>query len=103
MNYIGEIDENRSLVEQIDEYSIPSVTGQGRYAVKDLRPMDKEYIRGIACMIDCVNNYEPMINTGSETQDKIVEEFVDNILESLILTMLGELGMNLYSIMDKDY
>ena len=54
-------------------------------------------------MIDCVNNYEPMINTGSETQDKIVKEFVDNILESLIRTMLGELGMNLYSIMDKDY
>ena len=39
MNYIGEIDENRSLIEQIDEYSIPSVTGQGRYAVKDLKPM----------------------------------------------------------------
>lgn len=90
------------MMEQIDEYSIPSATGLGTYDVKDLKPIDKEYIRGMACMIDCVDNFEPFIHTGSETNDKIIEEHLQNILGDIVTNMLGELGMNLYSIMDND-
>jgi len=102
MNCIGKIDENKSMIEQIDEYSIPSASGIGTYDVKDLKPIDKEYIKGMACMIDCVDNFEPYIATGSETQDKIIKEYIENILGDVIESMLGELGMNLYSIMDND-
>ncbi len=102
MNCIGNIDKNKSMMEQIDEYSIPSATGLGTYDVKALKPIDKEFIRGMACMIDCVDNFKPIINTGSQTNDHIIKEHVESILCVVITHMLGELGMNLYSIMDSD-
>lgn len=102
MNCIGKIDNNKSMLEQIDNYKIPSATGLGTYDVKDLKSDDKEFIKGMACMIDTVNDFEYMPHTGIHTVDNLVKEISESIKEDLITQMLGELGMSLYSIMDSD-
>ena len=96
MQTIGNIDNEKSMFEQIDEYGVCG------YNVKDLKPEDKEFVRGMAWMIDVADQYKPFICTGSDEMDKIAEELFEDVLKDLVVGMLSELGMMLYSIMDND-
>lgn len=95
MNCIGNIDLEKSMVEQIEDYEVPGQLG-GSYAVKDLKPEDKAFIKGIAAAIDAVDNFEPYIVTGSIKLDEIIKDYADTILADIIEHLLGELGMNLF-------
>lgn len=104
MMCIGKIDEDRGMLEQIEDYSVPSATGVGSYDVKDLKPNDKEFIKGMAAMIDVVDQVDvsDFIDTGSDKMDEMLAEMVDNVVHDIVVSMLAELGMNMYSIMDND-
>ena len=96
MNCIGKIDTERSMYDQLDDYEVNG------YAVKDLKPIDRALIEGIALAIDVVDNYSFMPDTGSDKLDEIVGEYWEQVVDDVMMYLLSALGENLFSIMDND-
>lgn len=85
-----------SLYEQIEEYEA------NHYEVAKLKPLDKEFIKGMAWMHDQVAQYDPIICTGVADFDKIAEGVFESIKEDLLTYLIASVDEMLYSIMDND-
>ena len=89
-----------TIDDWIKKNPIPTPDG---YDYEDLKPEDKEFIRGmIYVLMDRIENYDPDICESDGTIGKIKSEIIEEAIEDLANLVMIDIAEMIVSIMEND-